>query len=114
MKSEHALRMVRAIAALTLMRASELQEIDGTSWSSTSARAPRLEEGQARRLPARVKSWITEPVAQAVAAAERLSWHDSHLRRAGADFVRSAVGAGIWLPATLKVITANRLKVRPE
>ncbi|MFJ2816132.1 hypothetical protein [Streptomyces sp. NPDC087294] len=82
---EHALRMVRAacyifIAALTLMRDSELQEIERDSvvqhFGSPAIASRKVKHDESRP---RLKWWITEPVAQAVAVAERLSWHDSHI-----------------------------------
>lgn len=82
---EHALRMVRAacyvfIAALTLMRDSELQEIERNSivehYGSPAIASRKVKHDESRP---RLKWWITEPVAQAVAVAERLSWHDSHI-----------------------------------
>ncbi|MEU6609997.1 hypothetical protein ABZ922_33950 [Streptomyces shenzhenensis] len=82
---EHALRMVRAacyifIAALTLMRDSELQEIERDSvvqhFGSPAIASRKVKHDESRP---RLKWWIIEPVAQAVAVAERLSWHDSHI-----------------------------------
>ncbi|GGP72265.1 hypothetical protein [Streptomyces abikoensis] len=82
---EQALRMVRAacyifIAALTLMRDSELQEIERDSvvefFGSPAIASRKVKHDESRP---RLKWWIIEPVAQAVAVAERLSWHDSHI-----------------------------------
>lgn len=82
---EQALRMVRAacyifIAALTLMRDSELQEIErdsvGEYFGAPAIASRKVKHDESRP---RLKWWITEPVAQAVAVAEQLSWHDSHI-----------------------------------
>ncbi|MGW9173791.1 hypothetical protein [Streptomyces decoyicus] len=82
---EHDLRMIRAacyifIAALTLMRDSELQEIERDSvvehYGSPAVASRKVKHDESRP---RLRWWIIEPVAQAIAVAERLSWHDSHI-----------------------------------
>ncbi|MFM9458173.1 hypothetical protein [Streptomyces europaeiscabiei] len=82
---DHDLRMVRAAcyiftAALTLMRDSELQEIERDSvvehFGSPAVTSRKIKHDESRP---RLKWWIIEPVAEAIAVAEQLSWHDSHI-----------------------------------
>ncbi|MFI0107891.1 hypothetical protein ACH4NW_05910 [Streptomyces globisporus] len=81
----HDLRMVRAacyifLAALSAMRDSEIQEIQRgslTQYFGSPAVVSRKTKGDASK--PRDNWWITEPVAQAIAVAERLSWHETHI-----------------------------------
>ncbi|MFD9223327.1 hypothetical protein ACFWDI_25730 [Streptomyces sp. NPDC060064] len=79
------LRMLRAscyifVAALSAMRDSEIQEIQRgalTQHYGAPAIGSRKSKGDSSRPQA--NWWIIEPVAQALAVAERLSWHDTHV-----------------------------------
>ncbi|MCY0943579.1 hypothetical protein [Streptomyces antarcticus] len=79
------LRMLRAacyifIAALSMMRDSEVQEIERNPLV-TYFGSPALASRKTKLDPARPELfwWISEPVAEAVAVAEALSWHPTHL-----------------------------------
>jgi hypothetical protein len=79
------LRMIRAacyifIAALSLMRDSELQEIERGALT-THYGSPAVKSRKIKHDPSEPERhwWIIEPVAEAMAVAERLSWHDTHL-----------------------------------
>ncbi|GAB2835893.1 hypothetical protein GCM10027073_74330 [Streptomyces chlorus] len=79
------LRMLRAacyvfIAAMSMMRDSEVQEIRRNALV-TRFGSPALVSRKTKLEPARPELfwWIIEPVAEAVAVAERLSWHPTHL-----------------------------------
>jgi hypothetical protein len=85
------LRMIRAacyvfVAALSLMRDSELQEIERGALT-TYYGAPAVKSRKIKHDPAQpvLHWWIIEPVAEAIAVAERLSWHPTHLFAAGTD-----------------------------
>ena len=79
------LRMVRAagyvfVAALSMMRDSEIQEIERDAivsyYGSPAIRSRRTKHDPHRSVQ---RWWITEPVAEAVRVLERLSWHPSHV-----------------------------------
>lgn len=79
------LRMVRAacyvfVAAMSMMRDSEVQEITRDSLA-THYGSPALVSRKTKREPTRPERfwWIIEPVAEAIAVAEQLSWHPTHL-----------------------------------
>jgi integrase len=79
------LRMVRAacyifIAALTLMRDSEVQEIVRGGVTQYYG-APALISRKIKRNTSQSQDywWVIEPVAKAIAVAERLSWHETHI-----------------------------------
>ncbi|MCX4807036.1 hypothetical protein OG594_36375 [Streptomyces sp. NBC_01214] len=79
------LRMLRAacyifIAALSMMRDSEVQEIERNPLV-TYFGSPAITSRKTKLDPARPELfwWISEPVAEAVAVAEALSWHPTHL-----------------------------------
>ncbi|MEU7225113.1 hypothetical protein [Streptomyces chrestomyceticus] len=79
------LRMLRAacyifIAALSMMRDSEVQEIERNPLA-TYFGSPAITSRKTKLDPARPELfwWISEPVAEAVAVAEALSWHPTHL-----------------------------------
>jgi integrase len=79
------LRMLRAacyifIAALSMMRDSEVQEIERDPLV-TYFGSPAITSRKTKLDPARPELfwWIFEPVAEAVAVAEALSWHPTHL-----------------------------------
>jgi hypothetical protein len=81
----HELRMLRAaiyifIAALSMMRDSEIQEIQRGA-VTTHYGSPAVTSRKTKLDPARphLRWWITEPVAQAIAVAERLSTHPTHI-----------------------------------
>jgi integrase len=85
------LRMIRAacyvfVAALSLMRDPELQEIERGALT-TYYGAPAVKSRKIKHDPAQpvLHWWIIEPVAEAIAVAERLSWHPTHLFAAGTD-----------------------------
>ncbi|MFE0650200.1 hypothetical protein ACFVZH_16605 [Streptomyces sp. NPDC059534] len=79
------LRMVRAAcyiftAALTMMRDSEIQEIErgglAQHYGSPAVTSRKIKRNASQ---SEFRWWITEPVAKAIAVAERLSWHDTHV-----------------------------------
>ncbi|QMU69145.1 hypothetical protein [Streptacidiphilus sp. P02-A3a] len=79
------LRMIRAacyifIAALSAMRDSEVQEIRRGALTEHYG-APAVVSTQIKNEPGRPRKhwWIIEPVAQAIALIERLSWHETHV-----------------------------------
>ncbi|MFJ1957708.1 hypothetical protein ACIOGT_31075 [Streptomyces microflavus] len=79
------LRMLRAacyifIVALSMMRDSEVQEIERNPLV-TYFGSPAITSRKTKLDPARPELfwWISEPVAEAVAVAEALSWHPTHL-----------------------------------
>jgi hypothetical protein len=81
----HELRMLRAAiyiftAALSMMRDSEIQEIQHGA-VTTHYGSPAVTSRKTKLDPARpqLRWWITEPVAQAIAVAERLSAHPTHI-----------------------------------
>jgi hypothetical protein len=82
---DHELRMLRAAiyiftAALSMMRDSEIQEIQRDA-VTTHYGSPAVTSRKTKLDPARpqLRWWITEPVAQAIAVAERLSTHPTHI-----------------------------------
>jgi hypothetical protein len=82
---DHELRMLRAAiyiftAALSMMRDSEIQEIQRGA-VTTHYGSPAVTSHKTKLDPARpqLRWWITEPVAQAIAVAERLSTHPTHI-----------------------------------
>ena len=82
---DHELRMLRAaiyifVAGLSMMRDSEIQEIQRGS-VTTHYGSPAVTSHKTKLDPARpqLRWWITEPVAQAIAVAERLSRHPTHI-----------------------------------
>jgi len=82
---DHELRMIRAscyvfVAAMSMMRDSEIQEIQRAA-VSTHYGSPALTSRKTKHDPEQpeLRWWITEPVAQAIAVAERLSRHPTHL-----------------------------------
>jgi hypothetical protein len=81
----HELRMLRAaiyifVAALSMMRDSEIQEIQRGAVTIHYG-SPAVTSQKSKLDPARpqLRWWITEPVAQAIAVAERLSAHPTHI-----------------------------------
>ncbi|MGW7752339.1 hypothetical protein ACWGK6_12375 [Streptomyces violaceusniger] len=79
------LRMVRAscycfIAALSMMRDSEVQEITREAVGSHFG-SPAVKSRKTKKEPTRPEQfwWIIEPVAEAIAVAEKVSWHPTHL-----------------------------------
>ena len=79
------LRMVRAAcyiftAALTMMRDSEIQEIERGALTQHYG-SPAVTSRKIKQNPSQseVRWWIIDPVAKAIAIAERLSWHDTHV-----------------------------------
>jgi hypothetical protein len=68
------------IAAMSMMRDSEVQEIERNALA-THFGSPALLSRKTKLDPVRpeLSWWIIEPVAEAVAVAERLSWHPTHL-----------------------------------
>lgn len=79
------LRMIRAacytfVAGLSLMRDSEVQEIERGALT-TYFGSPAIVSRKIKRDPSQPELfwWVIEPVAEALAVAERLSWHTSHL-----------------------------------
>ncbi|NUK23087.1 hypothetical protein [Streptomyces lunaelactis] len=79
------LRMIRAacycfVAGLSLMRDSEIQEIERGALT-TYFGSPAVASRKIKRDPSQPELfwWVIEPVAEALAVAERLSWHPSHL-----------------------------------
>ncbi|MGW0980348.1 hypothetical protein ACWD33_05855 [Streptomyces xiamenensis] len=79
------LRMVRAacyvfIVALSAMRDSEIQEIErdamATFFGSPAVTSRKVKNDRAR---SHQHWWVIEPVAEAIAVAERLSWHPTHV-----------------------------------
>ncbi|UQA91226.1 hypothetical protein [Streptomyces halobius] len=79
------LRMIRAacycfVAGLSLMRDSEIQEIERGALT-TYFGSPAIASRKIKRDPSQPELfwWVIEPVAEALAVAERLSWHSSHL-----------------------------------
>jgi hypothetical protein len=82
---DHELRMLRAsiyifVAGLSMMRDSEIQEIQRGA-VTTHYGSPAVTSRKTKLDPARpqLRWWITEPVAQAIAVAERLSRHPTHI-----------------------------------
>jgi hypothetical protein len=82
---DHELRMLRAaiyifVAGLSMMRDSEIQEIQRGS-VTTHYGSPAVTSHKTKLDPARpqLRWWITEPVAHAIAVAERLSAHPTHI-----------------------------------
>ncbi|MCX4596467.1 hypothetical protein OG819_44515 [Streptomyces sp. NBC_01549] len=79
------LRMLRAscyifVAALSAMRDSEIQEIQrGALTQHYGAPAIGSQKSKGDLSRPRANWWIIEPVAQALAVAERLTWHDTHI-----------------------------------
>ncbi|MFJ1757686.1 hypothetical protein [Kitasatospora sp. NPDC088134] len=82
---DYELRMLRAacyvfIGALSMMRDSEIQEIErgalATYYGSPAIRSRKIKHD--KNQPEK-HWWIIEPVAQALAVAEQLSWHDTHV-----------------------------------
>jgi hypothetical protein len=81
----HELRMLRAAiyiftAGLSMMRDSEIQEIQRGA-VTTHYGSPAVTSRKTKLDPARpqLRWWITEPVAHAIAVAERLSAHPTHI-----------------------------------
>jgi hypothetical protein len=79
------LRMLRAacyifVTAMSLMRDSEVQEIQREA-VTTYYGSPAIKSQKIKHDPERPEScwWIIEPVAEAIAVAEQLSWHPTHL-----------------------------------
>ncbi|MDH6128826.1 hypothetical protein [Kitasatospora sp. GP82] len=79
------IRMLRAacyvfVAALTAMRDSEIQEITRGSVTQHYG-APAVESRKIKRDPSRPRTywWIIAPVAQAIAVAEQVTWHESRV-----------------------------------
>ncbi|MEU2587973.1 hypothetical protein ABZ612_34850 [Streptomyces avermitilis] len=79
------LHMLRAaiyvfVAAYSLMRDSEVQEIQRDA-IRTHFGSPAVRSRKTKLDPTRPELywWITEPVAEALAVLERLSWHPTHL-----------------------------------
>ncbi|NGO12121.1 hypothetical protein G5C60_32085 [Streptomyces sp. HC44] len=79
------LRMLRAacyvfVTAMSLMRDSEVQEIQREA-VTTYYGSPAIKSQKIKHDPKRPEScwWIIEPVAEAIAVAEQLSWHPTHL-----------------------------------
>lgn len=79
------LRMLRAacyifLIALTAMRDSEVQEI-GRGALTQSYGAPAITSRKSKHDSSQPQAnwWIIEPAAQAIAVAERLSWHPTHI-----------------------------------
>ncbi|MFD4143083.1 hypothetical protein [Streptomyces sp. NPDC058572] len=79
------LRMIRAacylfVAAISLMRDSEVQEIQRGA-ITTHYGSPAVVSKKTKLEPARpeLRWWIIEPVAEAVAVAEQISWHPTHI-----------------------------------
>ncbi|MET8977399.1 hypothetical protein ABZX85_17435 [Streptomyces sp. NPDC004539] len=79
------LHMLRAavyvlLSAITMMRDSEIQEIQRDSLR-TYFGSPAVVSHKTKKDPARPELhwWIIEPAAEAIAVAERLSWHPTHL-----------------------------------
>ncbi|MEU3340608.1 hypothetical protein [Streptomyces sp. NPDC006668] len=79
------LRMLRAacyvfVTATSLMRDSEVQEIQRDA-VTTYYGSPAIRSHKIKHDPERPESfwWIIEPVAEAIAVAEQLSWHPTHL-----------------------------------
>ncbi|MFD3804779.1 hypothetical protein ACFWTC_14365 [Streptomyces sp. NPDC058619] len=94
------LRMVRAacyvfIGAMSMMRDSEVQEIERSSLT-THFGSPAVASRKTKKDPTRPELlwWIIEPVAEAIAVAERLSWHPTHLF-VPLDAARGTRGRGI-------------------
>lgn len=82
---DHELRMLRAaiyifVAALSMMRDSEIQEIQRGA-VTTHYGSPAVTSHKTKLDPAQpqLRWWITQPVAQAIAVAERLSRHPTHI-----------------------------------
>lgn len=82
---DHELRMLRAAiyiftAGMSMMRDSEIQEIQRGA-VTTHYGSPAVTSHKTKLDPARpqLRWWITEPVAQAIAVAERLSRHPTHI-----------------------------------
>ncbi|WP_051711916.1 hypothetical protein [Streptomyces sp. NRRL S-350] len=97
----HELRTIRAacyifITALSAMRDSEVQEIQrGALIQHYGAPAIASTQIKDQRGRPRRHWWIIEPVARAVALAERLSWHETHIFAAlHPGFVRHDDGQG--------------------
>lgn len=66
--------------ALTMMRDSEIQELQrGALTEHFGSPAVRSLKSKGEQAPADLRWWIIEPVAQALAVLEQLSWHPSHL-----------------------------------
>ncbi|KOG54427.1 hypothetical protein ADK76_23470 [Streptomyces griseoflavus] len=79
------LRMLRSacyvfITAMSLMRDSEVQETQREA-VTTYYGSPAIKSQKIKHDPERPEScwWIIEPVAEAMAVAEQLSWHPTHL-----------------------------------
>ncbi|MFJ5779830.1 hypothetical protein [Streptomyces sp. NPDC093094] len=79
------LRMLRAacyvfVTAMSLMRDSEVQEIQRGALT-TYYGSPAIKSTKVKHDPERPESfwWIIEPVAEAIAVAQQLSWHPTHL-----------------------------------
>ena len=96
------LRMIRAacyvfIAALSLMRDSELQEIERGALT-TYYGAPAVKSRKIKQDPAQPELhwWIIEPVAEAIAVVEQLSWHPTHVFAAGTDPLPIPTKAPAW------------------
>ena len=82
---DHELRMLRAaiyifVAGLSMMRDSEIQEIQRGA-VTTHYGSPAVTSHKTKLDPTRpqLRWWITEPVARAIAVAERLSRHPTHI-----------------------------------
>jgi hypothetical protein len=82
---DHELRVLRAaiyifVAGLSMMRDSEIQEIQRDA-VTTYYGSPAVTSRKTKLDPTRpeLRWWITEPVAQAIAVAERLSRHPTHI-----------------------------------
>jgi hypothetical protein len=82
---ETELRSLRAavyvfVAALSMMRDSEIQEIERGALT-THYGSPALRSRKVKHDPSspELHWWIIEPVAEAIAVAARLSWHPTHV-----------------------------------
>jgi hypothetical protein len=79
------LRMLRAacyvfVAAVSMMRDSEIQEIQRGALTQHFG-APAVASKKTKHDASRPREhwWIIEPVAKAIAVAERVSWHETHI-----------------------------------
>ncbi|MEE1823783.1 hypothetical protein PUR61_16520 [Streptomyces sp. BE20] len=111
------LRMIRAacyifVAALSLMRDSEIQEIRRGALTQHYG-APALASRKVKKDSSRPRAhwWIIECVAQAIAVAERLSWHEEYLFApligVGDPGARSADSVGIKAASDIDVFIAT-------
>ncbi|MGW2229451.1 hypothetical protein [Streptomyces formicae] len=81
----NALRMLRAacyvfVAAISMMRDSEIQEIQRGALTEHYD-APAVKSTKTKHDASRPRQfwWVIEPVAKAIAVAERVSWHETHI-----------------------------------